>query len=332
MIELAPDDARLGMAGLAGFARTADWWEPMRLPAPAALLHPELLLTARMAAGGRFSFTTDATAVTLPIRAQDPADTAPVDLCVDGALAHRLPVRDTLHVDLPAGRKRIDLWLPQFGVVQLGRMRLDGDVIEPEDPRGARWIHYGSSISQCRTASGPSQTWPALVATRQDWQLRCWGFAGQCHLDPVVARCLRDTPAELISLCLGVNIHGAATFSHRSLGPAVIGFCQTVRDEHPDTPLALITPITAPGRERTPNAAGLTLEEVRDIVRSTGELLIAAGDRRLTIIDGPDILGPADAGLLGDGLHPTAEGYRVMAERLAGPLAATLAIASPAGR
>jgi hypothetical protein len=328
MIELAPGDPRLGPAGLAGFAESQGWWEPIRLPAEVfPLLDPELLLRARMPAGGRFSFLTDAVALSIPVRVEDPADTSPFDLYVDGELVHRLAVLDRLEVGLPAGRKRVDLWLPQFGVIRLGRLRLDGDVAERVEPVGPRWIHYGSSISQCRTAAGPSETWPALVATRHDWQLRCWGFAGQCHLDPVVARCLRDTPAELVSLCLGVNVHGAATFSRRSLGPAVIGFCQTVRDRHPEVPLALITPITSPGRERMPNAAGLTLEEIRDIVRSSGAQLIAAGDRRITIIDGPDILGPADAGLLDDGLHPTAEGYRVMADRLAGPLAAALAMA-----
>ncbi|MFF4600730.1 hypothetical protein [Amycolatopsis sp. NPDC001319] len=93
--------------------------------------------------------------------------------------------------------------------------------------------------------------------------MRCLGFAGQCHLDPVVARFIRDTPAELISVCLGSNVYRHCTFSARSFVPAVTGFLQTVRDGHPDTPLVVMTPIVCPTGEREPNAVGLTLADIR---------------------------------------------------------------------
>ena len=324
MIELAPDDPRLGAAGVAAFVRKDDRWEPLRLPAATLpLLHPELALKVRMAAGIRFRFTTDAVALTLPVDVEDAVVTSPFDILVDGRLAHRARADEgVIRVRLPAGPKRVELWLPQFGVLRLGRLRLDGSQVEAAGDRGLRFAVYGSSITQCREAEGPSETWPALVAREHGWDLRCLGVGGQCHLDPAVARYLRETPAELIALCLGINVHNQGTFTERSLGAAVMGFVQTVRDGHPRTPIVVMTPIASPEREHLPSAAGLTLAEVRSIVRLAAEQLIEAGDERLTILDGLATLGPADAALLHDGLHPNAEGYRLMAERLAGPLAA----------
>ena len=279
---------------------------PRRLPA--AGLHPRLDDVARMPAGVRLEFETDARRLDWDVWI---AGTGEVDVVVDNQLVSR---SRTVGVDLPAGRKRVRIWLPQSSHVSLGELGLDGEMTPL--PEGPRWIVYGSSITQCRLAAGPSETWPALVATALGWSVRCLGFAGECHLDPVVARHIRDTEADVISLCVGVNIHGAASFSARSLGPALEGFVHTIRDGHPDTPILLTTPLHAPERENQPNALGLTLADVRAEVAAA-----AAG---LPVVPGPAILGPADAGLLADGLHPGAEGYRLIAERMRPHLAALL--------
>ena len=278
---------------------------PRRLPAGS--LHPRLDDVARMPAGVRLEFDTDARGFGWDVRT-----TADIDVVIDDKLVSRSP---TVHVDgLPAGRKRVRIWLPQSSPVSLGELSLSGEMTPV--PEGPRWIAYGSSITQCRLAAGPSETWPAVVATELGWSLRCLGFAGECHLDPVVARYIRDTEADVISLCVGVNIHGSATFSARSLGPALEGFVRTIRDGHPDTPVLLTTPLHAPEREHQPNALGLTLADVRAEVANAAH--------GLPVVDGPSILGPADAGLLADGLHPAAEGYRLIAERLRPHLAALL--------
>jgi len=242
---------------------------------------------------------------------------APVDVVVDGELMSRSPtVRVT---SLGEGGKRVRIWLPQSCHVRLGSFQADA-ALTPL-PEGPRWLAYGSSITQCRLAAGPSETWPALVATRLGWSLRCLGFSGECHLDPAVARYIRDTEADVISLCVGVNIHDRASFSERTLGPVLDGFVRTIRDGHRDTPILLITPLHAPDRERQHNAVGLTLADVR------AQVAAAAGD--VPVLDGPSVLGPADAHLLSDGLHPNADGYRLMAERMLPHLAALLPTEGP---
>jgi hypothetical protein len=188
---------------------------------------------------------------------------------------------------------------------------------EPLAPTGPRWITYGSSITQAGGAYGPSETWPALVARQHGWECFSLGFAGDCHLDPIAARTIRDLPARLISMCLGINIHGGATFSGRTLPGQVEAFVATVREGHPQTPLVVITPLLAPNREGEKNAVGLTLDDVRACVE-----LGARTDPTVQVIDGRTVLTIDEAqSLYVDDVHPGPDGYRLIGERLAPLLA-----------
>ncbi len=320
------DDPRLACEGLIALRREGDWWQPWRLPPERiGTAHaPTLEERARMPAGARIGMRTDATRVSLAIdgdAADDNLAYSLVDITVDGELAHRLPVlagSGGVAAEVPAGDKEIEIWLPQYGVVRVGAVTLYGyREVVPAPRTGARWITYGSSITHCREAAGPSKTWPALVARANDWRLTCLGFGGDCHLDPLVARTIRDAEADLISLCLGINIYGGGTFGLRSLASTVSGFIETVRDGHPDTPIVVITPIFSPARETQPNVVGMTLVEIREQVAAAAEMLMRLGDERLVLIDGLEIMGAAEAHMLPDDLHPSADGYRLMADRLA---------------
>ncbi|MFC9689973.1 GDSL-type esterase/lipase family protein [Kribbella sp. NPDC056951] len=240
---------------------------------------------------------------------------APLDILVDGELHRRCEVGEgeqELTIDLPPGGPRsVEIWLPQLGRVAVRGLSFDGPT-EPLPATGPRWTTYGSSITQAGGAAGPSETWPALVARHHGYHLTCLGLSGECHLDPVAARTIRDTPAQLISLCLGVNIYGGATYSGRTLPSQVESFVRTVRDGHPQTPIVVITPLVVPDRETTPNAVGLTLEDVRTCVERGARV-----DPAVRVIDGRTILTSAEAeALYTDGVHPGPEGYRVIAERL----------------
>lgn len=271
-------------------------------------------------AGVRGAWRTSATSVELEIRAALSIYTriAPVDVLVDGELHQRCAVEEgeqRLTIELPGRPVEVEIWLPQAGKIELREFSFDGEA-EPLAPTGPRWITYGSSITQAGGAYGPSETWPALVARKHGWRCASLGFAGECHLDPIAARTIRDLPAELISLCLGINIHGGATFSGRTLPGQVEAFIATVRGGHPQTPLVVITPLPAPDREGKPNAVGLTLDDVRDCVE-----LGARTDPGVQVIDGRTILSADEArALYADEVHPGPDGYRLIGERLAGRL------------
>jgi hypothetical protein len=180
-----------------------------------------------------------------------------------------------------------------------------------------RWVAYGSSITQCRGAEGPSQTWPALVARERRWDVTALGFGGECHLDPIAATTIALRPAELLSFCVGVNIHGHTTFSERTLLPAIVGFLDVARAGR-SAPALLVGPIISPPNEGRENAVGLTLSRVREIVRD------AADAAEIAYVDGRELLGPDDTALLADGVHPTPGGYRHIARRMSAVLGSLL--------
>ncbi|MEV0398345.1 SGNH/GDSL hydrolase family protein [Polymorphospora rubra] len=148
-----------------------------------------------------------------------------------------------------------------------------------------RWVTYGSSITQCHAAAGPSETWPALVARRLRWDLTRLGFSGECHLDPITARAIAERPADLISLCLGINVYGRGSFGPRTLAGQVSGFVQTIRGAHPSVPIVVISPIISPSRETLPNPAEMTLEDVREAVTGAVTTLRRHGDARLHLVE-----------------------------------------------
>ncbi len=298
---------------------------PWRLPPERARrAHaPTLIEMAQMAAGVRLELVTDATAVRLPLTfAYETPGT--VDVTVDGHLAQRrelTPGGHTLVHELPPGEHEVRIWLPQVGRTGVGTLELLGATVAAGLPRRPRWITYGSSISQCSAAAGPSETWPAIVATALGWDLLCLGLSGQCHLDPIVEHTIATHPADLVSLCLGINIHNAGSFSERSFAPQVAGFLDRLRAAHPGTPMAVITPIGSPDRETTPSTAGLDLVTMRAALTEVVDVL-AEDDPDLHLVDGLAVLGLAEAHLLPDGLHPDAEGYHLMGTRLTEALGA----------
>ena len=126
---------------------------------------------------------------------------------------------------------------------------------------------------------------------------------------------IRDREADLISLCLGINIH-SGSLNQRTFGPGILGFVQIVREKHPTTPMALVSPIFSPDREDTPNVVGFTLKQMRVEVKKAAETLRAYGDDNIYYIDGLNIFDADNAHLLPDNLHPNNEGYAIIAQNM----------------
>lgn len=245
---------------------------------------------------------------------------------------------------LPGHIKTIEIWLPYNETTELVALRSDAPIEAVAADGRKRWLHHGSSISHGSDAASPSTTWPALAAALGGVDLLNLGFGGSALLDPFVARVIRDTPADLISLKLGINLVNLDLMRLRALGPALHGFLDTIRDGHPDTPLLLVSPILCPIHEDTPGpslpdmaamrrgqlrfratgnpaerAAGkLTLRSIRTLMQA----IVAqrsVHDPLLSYLDGRELYGEADADQLPlpDQLHPDPASHRRIGQRFA---------------
>ena len=314
---IAHDDLRASWLGAVSVERTREWTRPWRVFHEERPLLPQALLErAAMPAGVRLAFTSDTTVVGGEVETQ--AESSPVDLVVNGEIIGSQPLAGTgafRFEGLPEGEKQIEVWLPQFGEFRLRALEVsDGATIEAQPDSRPRWVTYGSSITQCRAAASPTQTWPAIVARGRNFNLTCLGYGGQCHLDPLIARTMRELPADYLSMCVGINIYGAVSLNQRTFRPGICAFVQIVREKHSDTPFVVMSPIFSPPREDQPNAVGFTLKAMREEVAQAVEDLRAYGDRHVHYVDGLHVFGPDLAHLLPDDLHPNAEGYRRMGD------------------
>ncbi|MEU1512714.1 GDSL-type esterase/lipase family protein [Streptomyces sp. NPDC005811] len=364
------------LRGALDVERTEHGVLPHRLPARARAQcsDGQLLMAESQPSGVRLVFRTAATTVeldALPTRrayvGAPPRPDGVYDLLVDGRPAGHASVTGgghTLTVDLasgtgdlrpgkpgtvrfaglPGGTKDIEIWLPHNETTELLTLRTDAPV-GPARPSGRKvWLHHGSSISHGSDAATPTGVWPAVAARLAGLELINLGLGGSALLDPFTARALRDTPADLISVKIGINLVNTDLMRLRAFGPAVHGFLDTIREGRPTVPLVVVSPILCPLHEDTPGptaldfttvASGqpwfqpmgdpaevafgkLTLRVVRDELARLVEQR-AADDPHLHYLDGRELYGEADAAELPlpDGLHPDAATHRRMGERFA---------------
>ncbi|MBJ7340501.1 SGNH/GDSL hydrolase family protein [Mycolicibacterium sp.] len=363
------------LRGLAELERTERGWLPHRLPARARAqcADPQLAAVEAQPSGVRLAFRTRATTVeldllrtrTILLGVPDRPD-GTVDLLIDGHLTRQMVTAggEVVRVDpatghtesergsvgtvrftgLNAKNKDVEIWLPHYERTEIVALRTD-DAITRTPHSGRRvWLHHGSSISQGSNAASPSTTWPAVAAALGGVELINLGLAGSAMLDPFTARTMRDTPADVISIKIGINLVNGDVMRVRAFGPAVHGFLDTVRDGHPDSPLLVIGPLYCPIHENTPgpgafdvealaagqirfNATGdpadatrgrLTLSVVRDQLT---EIMAARAvdDPQLYYLDGQELYGTDDFAdrPLPDNLHPDASTHEIIGQRFA---------------
>ena len=365
--EIVPELLR----GALDLERTGRGVRPHRLPAWARARADQQLLTAQAQPSGvRLVFRSagtrvevDAHRTTLALAGAPRRPDGRWDLVVDGELAARAtssggtavvtdvttgttqtregPVGTVAFTGLPPRDKLVEIWLPHQETTELVALRSDAPVVPVPDEARPRWVHHGSSISQGSNAESPSTTWAALAAARGGVELVNLGFSGSAMLDPFVARVVRDQPADLLSVEIGINLVNADVMRMRAFTPAVHGFLDTVRDGHPTTPLLVLSPVLCPIHEETPGPGVVDLGDGTLRFRATGDRAdVAAGrlclrtiraelarivaartvdDPHLHLLDGLALYGEADAAEdpLPDRLHPDAATHRLMGERFA---------------
>jgi len=362
-------DSKIEIVGALGFDKSADGWvTPRRLPdwtrnqfADAGI---ERFL--KFPSGVRLRFKTSADQVTLKVLVSKMVITglaedkrpAAFDLLVDGKEVQTLtadhgnvlrltPGLTAVFVEtlepgdpdlltfsnLGDADKEIEIWLPSSAIVELKELTASREIFSALPSTKKKWVHYGSSISHCIEALRPMDIWPVRAAQIMNLNLTNFGFAGECQLDGFAARSIANTPADFITLKLGINIVNADSMRERAFIPAVHNLLDTIREKQPTTPILIISPIWCPFHETTPGpimidgpllfakerpaefaAGALHLVRIREIL---DEAVINRKDKNLHYMNGLELMNEHDVDLMPDKLHPNSEGYRLMGERFA---------------
>jgi lysophospholipase L1-like esterase len=275
---------------------------------------------AEVPAGVRVTFETNSSAIKVEFSTSQ--DEREFDVVIDHELVKTVIVKpgDTIFTidSLSSNNKKVEIYLSQKKPVFLKNVFIEENADwNIHKSTGKKWISYGSSITQCTDAESPSQTWPAITANELDLDLICLGFSGQCQYEPMIARTIRDTPVDFISLCAGINTYGANCYNHRTFQATIIGFLKIIREKQSTVPIVLSSPIYGDFREETPNLVGFTLIQMREQLKEIVHIFRNNGDQQIFYVNGLDILSEEYANLLPDDLHPNAEGYKMMGQNFA---------------
>ena len=362
-------DREIEVVGALGFEEDSDGWiTPRRLPDWTINQFADGAIDrfSKFPSGVRLRFTTSADEITLKVRVSrlvitgiaDQVRPAAFDLLINGAESQtqhaengnilRLTATapsvfvETLEVgeidilkfsDLGSASKNIEIWLPTSAIVEIAEVAATSEIkAAPVDTR-KRWLHYGSSISQCIEADRPMDAWALRAAQLLNLNITNFGLAGQCQLDGFVARSMAELPADVITLKLGINIVNADSMRERAFIPAVHNFLDILRENAPHTPIIIISAIWCPFHEEVPGptmidgatlfgkerpeefaAGALTLQRTRELLE---EVVAKRADKNIHFMDGLTLFGASDEGNLPDRLHPNSAGYRLMADRFA---------------
>jgi lysophospholipase L1-like esterase len=150
------------------------------------------------------------------------------------------------------------------------------------------------------------------------------GYAGAARGELASAQELAQLRADVISIAHGTNCWTRTPHSAELLAAGLRAFLALVRAGHPRTPIVAISPILRVDAERTPNALGATLADLRAAFERTvlelgGAEAQPAASRpppALTLVRGLALLPPER---LPDGIHPDDAGHASLARAL-GPV------------
>lgn len=309
------------------------WWEEtkpqlLRLPERwRERVRPEIWGLAQAPTGGRIRFATDAAALGLRVHYPNLnyMNNMPrtghlgVDVYVDEDYWRTVYPTDSADVEqvvfegLAGEWREICLYLPLYGALEVQAIGLnEGAAVETPEPYAVDTpvVYYGSSITQggCATHSGMS--YQAILGRMLNLDHVNLGFSGNGLGEPEVAEAIAEIEACCYVMDFIANCPDA-TYGERVYAP----FVQILRDHHPETPIVLCTPNFMTPENWNPATA---LPAMREVIRRAYRGRVAAGDQKITLVEGYDLLGPDDREGLCDGVHPNDLGFQAMAAGLVG--------------
>ena len=161
-------------------------------------------------------------------------------------------------------------------------------------------VFYGSSITQGACASRPGRAYEAMISRKYDLNYIGLGFSGACRAEKAIVEYMATLE---MSAFVSDYDHNAPTREH--LAATHHYLYETIRQKHPKIPYFMIT---RPNFYYNEDCIGR-----RDIIMQSYLDAIAAGDKNVYYIKGPDLIEPVREYGLVDGGHPNDSGFVSMA-------------------
>ncbi|HOP74258.1 MAG TPA: SGNH/GDSL hydrolase family protein [Bacillota bacterium] len=233
------------------------------------------------AAGIRLAFMTDSMVLRLLVEDGQPQQI--FSLYVDGLLIQDARIQqdsgEVLFDPLPPGNKQVEIQLDHRFPAKIKAIGVDkGAKISINPTNRKSWIHYGGFLGRATAVSPSRKVWTTVVAKKLNLQLMNLCFDGPVRFEPMVASLIRDV-SVVDYITVGVEWGpGEEVLEPSMLLANMIGWIQTIREKHPEIPIALISPL---------------VDHKRDLIGKTVSQVVSAcrahGDTRIFGVDGTEI-------------------------------------------
>lgn len=209
--------------------------------------------------------------------------------------------------------KEIVIYLPYHQEVMIASVGVDKDtkfnLPEHKYAKSLPVVFYGSSVCQGSSASKPGMTYEAIVCRELNLDFINLGFGGAGKAEKTVVDLVNSIPACCYVFDLGKSYGMQDKTAYKDM-------LQSVRKSHPDVPIICITPITSALEVHSEEYSRKSVH-TRSVMRDAVNDLIKAGDKKVHLIEGTDLLGFEEHdGLSKDGVHPSNDGFSSIARKL----------------
>ena len=296
-----------------------------RVPnAVASATSPNVAHLARNTAGGRLCFQTDATflrlTVTYPglcnMRHMPLTGSSGFSLFEDtpqgekivGILAPEAHEKQGFSniVKLKGGLRNYVLYFPLYNDVKELKISLDEHAtVHPYAPYQNVFpiVYYGSSITQGGCASRPDQSYQSLICKKNRIDYINLGFSGSACGELPMVEYFSNLPCSLFVCDYD---HNAPTCAH--LEETHYPLYQHFRQCNPDTPILFVT---------RPDYKTADDEKRLEIVYNTYQNAKSSGDENVYFLSGKTFFeGGQVCDYTVDNVHPTSQGFALMAEKI----------------
>lgn len=194
----------------------------------------------------------------------------------------------TINFPLYNGVKSLQIGVEQGSVIQA----------PPAFSFSGKIVIYGTSITQGGCVSRPGMAYSNILSRKLDAQFVNLGFSGNGKGEPALAHLINQI-SDVSFIILDYEANAGKTIKN-TLDP----FIEILREQHPETPLLVMSKIRY-ARHFNNSSANELYFELRKFQKNLVDKRVTGGDNNIYFLDGSEVLGDDYFECTVDGVHPS---------------------------